>query len=97
VDERAYARNLKIARTLQREGWMLTRIARIEVRDAMPPPDGDEDANFDSYLKRLNLVRILPFPNRQAYPPRLDYEELGLPEIANAILAQPSPDDDLPF
>ena len=33
VDEMAYARNLKIARSLASEGWVLTRIARVEIRD----------------------------------------------------------------
>lgn len=79
IDESMYARNLKIARSLQRNGWILTRIGRSEVREAMSSGDWLDDASVWSKLK---LLKILPFPKRNAYPPLLTYEELGLPELA---------------
>lgn len=73
VNERAYAFNLRVARSLEREGWKLTRIARIEVRDTMD----DEDV-----WAKYKLMRILPFPgSRTDYPPRLSCADLGLPEL----------------
>jgi hypothetical protein len=76
-NERAYARNLRVERSLRREDWVLTRIARIEVRDAMAAATADED---DWAWSAVALVRILPFEQR--YPERLSYTDLGLPELA---------------
>jgi very-short-patch-repair endonuclease len=78
IDERMYARNLKIARSLQRNGWILTRIGRSEVRDAMQSNDLKD---FGGMVTKFKLVSIVPFPKRNAYPLRPTYEELGLPEL----------------
>ena len=95
IDEGKYARNLKIARSLQRDGWTLTRIGRSEVRDAMESNDLNDFGSISSKYKLLNILR---FPKHK-YPPRLSYTELGLPELE---VNEPEPefslaDDDIPF
>jgi hypothetical protein len=92
IDERAYARNLKIARSLERDGWRLTRVGRIEVRDAMPDGDPADEIDFGGTLRRSKLLRVLPFPSRQDYPSRVELADLGLPEIQAAV-----GNDDTPF
>jgi hypothetical protein len=92
LDVRAYARNLKIARTLQRQGWHLTRIARIEVRDASKPTPGLEpdDIDFDQMGREAWLVRsVLPFPEDRRYPRMPSMVEL-IPELATPAEARHS-------
>jgi hypothetical protein len=86
VDERAYARNLKIERSLRRDGWVVTRIGRIEVKDAM-----EED-----FFGFMSLLGVLPFYPNSGYPEHVDPEMLGVPEIASAVAAITA-DDDIPF
>jgi hypothetical protein len=85
VDERAYARNLKIARSLGRDNWVLTRIARIEVREAM------EDTWA---VAGIELMDLLPGT-------RSDYPERCLPESIREAVADlemaAARDDDIPF
>jgi hypothetical protein len=95
VDESEYARNLKIARSLQREGWTLTRVGRIEVKDAMPDEDDAEDGDFGQYAAIGSMLRILPFPTRDGYPTRPSYRKLGWAEIGDAISSAAY--DDVPF
>lgn len=91
VDERAYARNLKIERSLRKDGWGVTRIARIEVRDAM------DDTGFFGAMK---LLEVLPFYPNQGYAEQLEPQHMGVPEIDRPL---PTPvfaggaDDDIPF
>jgi hypothetical protein len=95
IDERAYARNLKIARSIEQDGWCLTRVGRIEVRDAMPSEEirtDFDDIDFSNIIRRSKLLRVLPFPNRQDYPSRLELVDLGLPELQVAVA-----EDDIPF
>ena len=94
VDERAYARNLKIARSLERDDWRLTRVGRIEVRDAMPDADADADDDIDitGAIQRSKLLRILPFPDRQDYPTHLEFEDVGLPELQAAVAEEKAVD-----
>jgi len=88
VDERAYARNLKIERSLRRDGWGVMRIARVEVRDVME----DEAAAF---LGAMALLRVLPFCASRRYPEPLSEADLGVPEIVpHAFAFDP---DDIPF
>lgn len=94
VDERAYARNLKIERSLRKDGWQVTRIARIEVRDVM-----EDDAT--AFLGAMALLKVLPFYPNQGYPEQLGGKFLGVPEI-DRPLPTPEPDfslvdDDIPF
>lgn len=92
VDENAYARNLKIARSLLRDGWMLTRIGRSEVRGAMP--EADPARGIDNFFETLKLLQILPF-HETAYPPEYSYVELGVPELRQSVRIVA--DDDIPF
>lgn len=88
VDERAYARNLKIARSLQRDGWNLTRIARIEIRDVLEI----EDPLFEVFP----MLGLLPFHDAQ----RLEREsatDLGLDELDEAEAAVEAAFGDIPF
>jgi hypothetical protein len=85
VDERAYARNLKIARSLQRDEWKLTRIARIEIRDVQ---EGDF-AEFEAY----KFLEVLPFYKIE-YPTRDSTLAPGLSELHPFVLAA---SDDIPF
>jgi hypothetical protein len=88
VDERAYARNLKIARSLQRDGWTLTRIARIEIKDVME----DEDA---ALWGMYDFLKFLPFfHERHDAPPHL--ADLGVAQLAHAAWTG-SANDDIPF
>jgi very-short-patch-repair endonuclease len=91
VDEREYARNLKVARSLQRDGWVLTRIGRSEVRDAMA--DRDTEA-IDSFFETWKLLRILPFHAKE-YPEQYTVAQLGVPELTAPSFS--SADDDIPF
>lgn len=69
ADEKEYARNLRIERWLRAEGWVMTRIGRDEVREAM---------NADSEIfGPLKLVSILPF-GATAYPEQPTLQMLGL-------------------
>jgi hypothetical protein len=88
IDERAYARNLKIVRSMERDGWCLTRVGRIEVRDAMPSEEirgASDDVDFSNIIERSRLLRVLPFPNRHDYPAHLAFEDVGLPELQAAV------------
>lgn len=78
IDEGKYAQNLKIARSLQRNGWTLTRIGRSEVRAATEASDTHD---FAGTRARYKLLSVLPFPDWD-YPDRPGYDELGLPELA---------------
>jgi very-short-patch-repair endonuclease len=86
VDERAYARNLKIERSLRHDGWNVTRIARIEVRDAMA----------DDWFETLGLLGILPFYRSDSYPEQPSASDLGLREIDCSAAAHAA-FDDIPF
>jgi hypothetical protein len=88
VDERAYARNLKIARSLQRDGWELTRIARIEIRDVL-------ETEFPLF-ETFSMLALLPFYNAK-YPGRESAASLGLPELDAADFAEFINSDDIPF
>lgn len=59
VDEYEYARNLKIARSLERQRWHLTRVARIEVREAMSK--AADESNLDLVVRQRQLLGVLPF------------------------------------
>lgn len=85
VDERAYARNLKIARSLQRDGWKLTRIARVEIRDVQE----GEFAEFEAY----KFLEVLPF-YKIDYPARDSTLAPGLGELRPLVSAT---DDDILF
>jgi hypothetical protein len=85
VDERAYARNLKIARSLLRDEWKLTRIARIEVRDVME--------NDFALFEKMSLLGILPFYDQRCS--QLSPSALGVGEIERDAIAYA--DDDIPF
>jgi hypothetical protein len=93
VDERAYARNLKIERTLRGDGWHLTRIARIEVRQAMA----------DDFLGTMTLLATLPFYPNDGYDVQLPAAHMGLPEIDKPVgdfvpnFVPSAADDDIPF
>lgn len=91
VDEREYAKNLKIARSLQRQGWVLTRYGRIEVASAMTV---SEDEPFDRWFRCVEMLRVLPFYKRE-YPKQLTFEKLGVPELQARFV--PSADDNIPF
>jgi hypothetical protein len=100
VDEQAYARNLKIARSLQRQRWHLTRIARIEVREAMPENELDMngDINWNIGLRPIRLVNILPFG--RDYPEKPQPESYGWEEIEAAVNAAATAEamaNDIPF
>lgn len=100
VDEQAYARNLKIARSLQRQHWHLTRIARIEVREAMPQGDtldSNGDIDWDAMLRPVRLMNILPLGREYAEKPAP--ESYGWEEIEAAVqsAAWAMADDDIPF
>jgi hypothetical protein len=90
VDERAYARNLKIERSLRRDGWVVTRIARIEVRDAME----DDDLAF---FGAMQLLGTLPFYANAGYPSQPSATGLGYPDIDYVRVASAAADDDIPF
>ena len=92
VNERAYARNLKIERSLRAEEWVVTRIGRSEVRVAM---EGGDDDFFAGYASRTVLLGILPFYKNQGYPPVLPPHVLGIPEIEHRFASVL--DDDIPF
>jgi hypothetical protein len=102
LDEDAYARNLKVARYLEAEGWQLTRIGRSEVREAMKALDTDD---FTFGFACIELMRLLPF-YRKDYPAVPSFLDLGLPEIQRAAESNPDTstffaptgaDDDIPF
>lgn len=98
VDEQAYARNLKIARSLERQHWHLTRIARIEVREAMPEDDPEPggDIDFDVMLRPTRLLSILPFGRE--YPAKPEPMSYGWEEIEAAVdAAAASAWEDIPF
>ena len=84
VDERAYARNLKIERSLRADGWGVTRIARVEVQDAKA-----------TFLGAMELLSVLPFYGKHDYPATLSASALGVPEINRSFAAVS--DDDIPF
>jgi hypothetical protein len=94
VNEKAYARNLKIERSLRSEEWVVTRIGRQEVRQAM-----DEDDDFGGFFARSVLLGILPFYKNEEYPPQLAAAHLGVPEIENSFadVFGNANDDDIPF
>jgi hypothetical protein len=87
VDERAYARNLKIARSLLRDTWVLTRIARIEVRDVMQADWPEMEGLYD-------LMKLLP-GTRKGYPNPSLPETLreALRDVEMASVAH----EDIPF
>lgn len=91
VDERAYARNLKIARSLAGDEWILTRIARVEVHDVI-------ESDFPE-IEGIGLVSLLP-GSRDEYPQTslpLSLRE-ALMEVEHAAAAAVAPaDDDIPF
>ena len=93
VNERAYARNLKIERSLRRDGWEITRIARVEVRDGM----GDD---FEDWMKLQDVLDVLPF-HEVEYPDQLSSSWLGVAEIdqrpPDVSPAPATADDDIPF
>lgn len=72
VDERSYARNLKIARSLERDGWSLTRIARIEIKDVI-------DGGWPEF-EAFKFLEPLPF-----YPEEREiargFSDLGVREL----------------
>jgi hypothetical protein len=84
VDEDAYARNLKIERSLRRHGWNMIRIGRSEVREAL-------HHEFDPYLVATDVLRILPFWSRDIDAARPTVTEFGLREIELSL------PDDIPF
>lgn len=91
VDERAYARNLKIERSLRRDGWNMTRIARIEVKDAM----ADE---MTAFFGAMELLKVLSFYPNAGYPEQHSAAMLGVPQISRALPALVhAADDDIPF
>jgi hypothetical protein len=95
VDERAYARNLKIERSLRRHGWNVARVGRIEVRDVME----DESTAF---FGAMALLKVLAFYPKVGYPEELPAEYLGVPEIDRSLPRQEAHaslvgDDDIPF
>lgn len=86
VDEREYARNLKIARSLGIDEWKLTRIARIEIRDVMDSVFAD--------LEAYKFLEILPFHHNRQYGEQWaigDLDSVGVqPPVVYAS-------DDIPF
>jgi hypothetical protein len=87
VDEHAYARNLKIARSLQRDQWELTRIARIEIRDVM-----ESDSAWVE-LEAYRFLQVLPFHHHRCT--RVSPQALGVPEID--CYEYVASGDDIPF
>lgn len=71
IDEQAYARNLRIERSLRRSGWHVTRIGRSEVRDAMS----------EFHFGAPPVIKVLPFWSKEGYPSRPTLDELGVGEI----------------
>ncbi len=91
INEKAYARNLKIERSLRTEEWVVTRIGRSEVREAM---DADPADFFSGFAARSALLGALPFYKNAGYPARLGPRALGVSEIEKAAYAKT---DDIPF
>jgi hypothetical protein len=91
VNEKAYARNLKIERSLRGEEWVMTRIGRSEVREAME----HRDDFFDGFASRSVLLSILSFYKNEGYPPEFPPDVLGVPQIAT--VAYSASNDDIPF
>jgi hypothetical protein len=88
VDERAYARNLKIERSLRKQLWEVTRIGRIEVVDAVSTED------FEQFLKWAEVLDALPFHRNEGYPKQSSSDGL-MPELA--VFSFHASDDDIPF
>jgi hypothetical protein len=85
-DEKAYARNLKIERTLRRDDWHVTRIGRFEVQEAM---DDDNRAWYGC----VKLLESLPFYANEGYAPTFSARDLPLLGLPKAALI----DEDIPF
>jgi very-short-patch-repair endonuclease len=86
VDEREYARNLKIARSLTKDGWVLTRIARIEIRDVM-----EMDA-LVADLEAYRYLDVLPFHHERIANYRWGLRDLDWVDVDRAYST-----DDIPF
>jgi hypothetical protein len=91
VDEREYARNLRLGRGLAKAGWQLTRIARVEVADAMK---ADLLRTGHTYIRDA-----LPFGTRHAtkYVPELTFGELDLEELEDRDIPVEIGDAEIPF
>jgi hypothetical protein len=76
VDERMYARNLKIERSLRRDGWVLTRIGRHELRAARD----------ESFFGAMEILSVLPF-HENDYGEQPSIGQLGLREIDEVEMA----------
>lgn len=93
IDEREYARNLKIARSLQRAGWVLTRIGRSEVREFKDDPDA-------GWLGYMDLLKALPFYANEGYPDEYSLGAMGIDvqrQFTPAADFGAGADDDIPF
>jgi hypothetical protein len=86
VDERAYARTLKIWRSLRADGWQVTPIARIEIRDVM----NSDFAEFEAF----KFLSAVPFYD-QEFPERESATQLGVQELDEVFFS--AADDDIPF
>jgi hypothetical protein len=84
VNEKEYARNLRIERSLKWEGWPVTRIGRWEVEEAMQ----------EGFPKWHQLLSALPFGSENGYPEQWDAENV-IPELGTPVFALT--DDDIPF
>lgn len=85
VDERAYARNLKIERSLRNHGWPVARIGRVEVTD-LKRDDISSKELFPA------LEGFLPF-NVGRGAPVTSYDQFGLAPLDRDW----NPDDEIPF
>jgi hypothetical protein len=93
IDERMYARNLKIERTLKSERWNVIRIGRSEVREAMNDPLG-------GFLGSIDVLKVLPFYPNAGYDDTYTMRDLGLPQIQDRIemlAAREAAEADIPF
>jgi hypothetical protein len=82
-DEKAYRRTLVLQRSLRKEGWCITPIARLEVQEAIEA--------VEDFLPWFGPLSVLPFHDAD-YPEQPDLHDLGVPELAQIIA-----DDEIPF